>query len=136
MTIFYVMINFRVSFQILFGVVVFGIFHGLFFLPAILSVIGPLPYDSAKKMESTSKEADFGREEKDIPTVASHTNEAMSNGNTVHNGTNGAFVFNNFTPQTKDTANNNGAPVNTNSDDGTSNDTEPNGKVSIVEMHL
>jgi len=34
------------SFQIFTSVVIFGLFHGLAFLPVILSVVGPPPYDT------------------------------------------------------------------------------------------
>ena len=120
----------------MFGVVVFGVFHGLFFLPAVLSIIGPAPYDSAKKMESTSKEADFGREEgKDIPVVASHTNKAIENGNTVLPGKNGPFNLNNVEQSKNEPAANgiaNGTPGNS----GTENGTLSKGSISVVEMHL
>ena len=96
----------------------------------MLSIIGPSPYDTAKKMESTSKEADFGRESKEVPTVASHTNEAMeNNANKVHGGTDGPFILNNL-QQSKE------EPVNGFANGGIANDTARNGKVSVVEMHL
>lgn len=120
--------------------VVFGVFHGLFFLPAVLSIIGPAPYDSAKKMESTSKEAEFGREEgKDIPVVASHTNKAIENGNTVLPETNGPFILNNLEQTKNEPAVNgavngaiNGTPGNT----GTENGISSKGRISVVGMHL
>ncbi|CAG0886016.1 unnamed protein product [Cyprideis torosa] len=34
--------------KVFFGVVVFGLYHGLCFLPVLLSLIGPAPYDSAE----------------------------------------------------------------------------------------
>lgn len=117
--------------------VVFGVFHGLFFLPAVLSIVGPAPYDSAKKMESTSKEADFGREDsKDIPAVASHTNKAMENGNAVIPETNGPFILNNLEQSKKESAVNgavNGTPGNA---VRVENDTSSKARISVVEMHL
>jgi hypothetical protein len=101
----------------------------------VLSIIGPAPYDSAKKMESTSKEADFGREEnKDVSTVASRTNEAMESGNTGHARTNAPFILNNI-QKSKDVQPANVTAHGT-ANSGTVNDTEPSGKVSIVGMHL
>lgn len=41
--------KFIFSLQIFFLVVVYGLFHGLVFLPVVLSVLGPRPYDSAVK---------------------------------------------------------------------------------------
>ena len=38
-----------ICFQVFFLVVVFGLFHGLAFLPVLLSWIGPSPYLSADK---------------------------------------------------------------------------------------
>lgn len=37
-----------------FCVVVYGLFHGLCYLPVLLSVIGPAPYDSAQSYEDKS----------------------------------------------------------------------------------
>ncbi|XP_071537135.1 NPC intracellular cholesterol transporter 1 homolog 1b-like [Panulirus ornatus] len=37
---------FQSFFKIFFGVFVFGVFHGLLFLPVLLSLIGPAPYDT------------------------------------------------------------------------------------------
>jgi hypothetical protein len=140
-------------FQILFGVVVFGVFHGLFFLPAMLSIVGPAPYDTAKKMESTSKEADFGRD----PTVASHANEAMENDKKVGEATDGPFVLNNVQQKKDEPVNGsvNGDVVNGDVVDGGianggiandaahanvtahANEAAPkNGRISVVEVHL
>ena len=38
-------------FKVFFCVVAYGLFHGLCYLPVILSVIGPAPYDSAQSHE-------------------------------------------------------------------------------------
>ncbi|XP_028417678.1 patched domain-containing protein 3-like [Dendronephthya gigantea] len=125
---------FTTFFRILFGVVVFGVFHGLFFLPAILSMIGPAPYESAKKMESTSKEADFGRKERnDIENVASHSNEAIETGTEVYPVKNGGpFILNNMQQTNNETL----AAANAGVDAEGAKDTKPNGRISVVEMHL
>lgn len=47
-----------VHFQVFVTVVIFGLFHGLVYLPVILSWVGPAPYDTAdpvsKPRESTT----------------------------------------------------------------------------------
>ena len=87
-------------------------------------------------MESTSKEADFGQEEgKDIPVVASHTNKAIENGNTVLPEKNGPFILNNV-EQSKSEPAVNGVVNGTLGDSGTENGTLSKGRISVVEMHL
>ncbi|XP_072023872.1 patched domain-containing protein 3-like isoform X2 [Amphiura filiformis] len=46
---------FTTFFKIFLLVVIFGLFHGLVFLPVILSLIGPSPYLSAKPAEESGK---------------------------------------------------------------------------------
>lgn len=43
-------------FQVFFLVVVFGLFHGLAYLPAILSWLGPSPYLSADRRYQSESE--------------------------------------------------------------------------------
>jgi len=40
-----------VFFQVFFCVVLYGLFHALFYLPMLLSAIGPAPYESAQPQE-------------------------------------------------------------------------------------
>ena len=40
--------------QVFLGVVVFGLFHGLIFLPVILSLVGPAPYLTEEEIEKDS----------------------------------------------------------------------------------
>ena len=40
---------FFLTFQIFFGVCLFGLFHGLVFLPVFLSILGPKPYQNVFK---------------------------------------------------------------------------------------
>lgn len=42
---------FKTFFKVFFAVVAYGLFHGLCYLPVILSSIGPAPYDSAQSHE-------------------------------------------------------------------------------------
>ena len=42
--------------QVLSGVVLFGLFYGLAFLPVILSIIGPTPYAFAKERRNICQE--------------------------------------------------------------------------------
>lgn len=44
-------VNDRFFFQVFFCVVAYGLFHGLCYLPVLLSAIGPSPYDSARSHE-------------------------------------------------------------------------------------
>lgn len=46
--------------QVLSGVVIFGLFHGLAFLPIILSILCPSPYKSAIESTSTWQETKAG----------------------------------------------------------------------------
>ena len=55
------MFTFFVLFQLFFLVVVFGMFHGLVYLPVLLSLIGPNPYTSTH---------DGGVELENIPELA------------------------------------------------------------------
>lgn len=74
----------------------FGVFHGLVFLPALLSMIGPSPYLSAQQMESSSREADDGEngvKDKNVEPVQSYTNKVIANGNGIVPN-NEAFVIN------------------------------------------
>ncbi|XP_046852386.1 LOW QUALITY PROTEIN: patched domain-containing protein 3-like [Xenia sp. Carnegie-2017] len=76
-------------FRILFGVVLFGIFHGLFFLPTILSIIGPRPYDSAEEIESSSSSGHVSPKNKkneNTPSVPSQTNQGVQVEDNVSNG--------------------------------------------------
>lgn len=43
-----------IFFQVFFCVVLYGLFHGLCYLPVLLSAIGPSPYESAKSHEQKS----------------------------------------------------------------------------------
>ena len=104
-------------------------------------------------MESTSKEADFGRD----PTVASHANEAMENDKKVGEATDGPFVLNNVQQKKDEPVNGsvNGDVVNGDVVDGGianggiandaahanvtahANEAAPkNGRISVVEVHL
>ena len=46
-------------FQLFFLVIVFGLFHGLVFLPALLGLIGPSAYSHVKSTTTTTSEEDF-----------------------------------------------------------------------------
>ena len=73
----------------MFGVVLFGIFHGLFLLPAILSIIGPRPYDSAEEIESSSSSGHVSPKNKkneNTPSVPSQTNQGVQVEDNVSNG--------------------------------------------------
>lgn len=43
--------------QVLSGVVIFGLFYGLAFLPVILSIIGPAPYTFARERRNLCQES-------------------------------------------------------------------------------
>jgi len=45
---------FKTFFKVFFCVVLYGLFHGLCYLPVLLSAIGPSPYESAKSHEQKS----------------------------------------------------------------------------------
>ena len=71
------------NFQIFFLVVIFGLFHGLIFLPVLLSLIGPDSHHSKK--ESEDSDADPDPEKKtnpdsisEAPTKKTETNQAFS----------------------------------------------------------
>ncbi|CAG0885312.1 unnamed protein product [Darwinula stevensoni] len=49
---------FSTFFKIFFGVVIFGLYHGLCFLPVILSLVGPSPYGIAHKKHLTKTPPD------------------------------------------------------------------------------
>ena len=49
-------LHLRFFFKIFFLVVVFGLYHGLVFLPVVLSLIGPSPIKSAHANKSTVEE--------------------------------------------------------------------------------
>ncbi|XP_046844152.1 patched domain-containing protein 3-like isoform X2 [Xenia sp. Carnegie-2017] len=51
---------FMTFFKVLSGVVIFGLFHGLVFLPIILSILNPSPYKSALKITSSFGETGTG----------------------------------------------------------------------------
>ncbi|XP_046861198.1 patched domain-containing protein 3-like [Xenia sp. Carnegie-2017] len=71
-------------FKILFGVIIFGMFHGLIVLPVILSIIGSSPYDLAEKMENSSMSGNVSQEQNiNTLTVLSHTNEGLQDGDDV-----------------------------------------------------
>ena len=46
-------------FQLFFLVIVFGLFHGLVFLPALLGLIGPSAYSHVKSTTTTTSKEDF-----------------------------------------------------------------------------
>ncbi|XP_055956287.1 patched domain-containing protein 3 [Patella vulgata] len=48
--------GFSLFFRVFFSVVVFGLFHGLCYLPVVLSWVGPAPYDSALPTKSQDVE--------------------------------------------------------------------------------
>ena len=47
--------------QVFFGVVVFGLFHGLIFLPVLLSLVGPAPYLTEDEMKKDSDNTTHGQ---------------------------------------------------------------------------
>ena len=47
--------------QVFFGVIMFGLFHGLIFLPVILSLVGPAPYLAEEEMEKDSDSTAHGQ---------------------------------------------------------------------------
>lgn len=47
------------SFQIFFGVVLFGLYHGLVFLPVFLSLLGPQPYPTSMQDHNNSAEEEM-----------------------------------------------------------------------------
>eukprot|EP00058_Branchiostoma_floridae_P007566 XP_002593054.1 hypothetical protein BRAFLDRAFT_74381 [Branchiostoma floridae] len=55
---------FQTFFKVFFGVVLFGLWHGLVFLPVICSLIGPAPYhtSSDNKMDQSEKKDDIVEE--------------------------------------------------------------------------
>ena len=50
--------SFKAFFKVLFLVVVFGLFHGLVFLPVLLSVVGPRAYGVASNAEQQQSHAE------------------------------------------------------------------------------
>ena len=50
---------FTLFFQLFFLVIVFGLFHGLVFLPALLGLIGPSAYSHVKSTTTTTSKEDF-----------------------------------------------------------------------------
>ncbi|XP_078600585.1 patched domain-containing protein 3-like [Branchiostoma floridae x Branchiostoma japonicum] len=52
---------FQAFFKVFFGVVLFGLWHGLVFLPVICSLIGPAPYNTSldKKTDQSEKKEDI-----------------------------------------------------------------------------
>lgn len=94
-------------------------------------MIGPASYDSAEKMESTSKEANFERKENN-KNVASYSNGAIETGTEVYPVKNGGpFVLNNV-QQTK----NETFAANAVADAGGTQENKSNGEISVVEMRL
>ncbi|XP_013382604.1 protein patched homolog 1 [Lingula anatina] len=69
---------FQVFFKVFFGVVVYGLFHGLIYLPVILSWLGPAPYLSAiKEAEEEEAEDKLRMENGGIATVQGYENHVM-----------------------------------------------------------
>lgn len=52
--------------QIFFGVFIFGVFHGLVFLPVLLSLIGPAPYNTSPAAALDSEKISGYSSEKEL----------------------------------------------------------------------
>ena len=48
------------NFQLFFGTVLFGLWHGLVLLPVLLSVIGPAPYPTARSNNTPTSKVNSG----------------------------------------------------------------------------
>lgn len=79
--------------QVFFAVVLFGLFHGLCYLPVLLSAIGPAPYESARDHKS-EKQHGSGRSSPVHPVRAEDNKglEIESKNNTNENQPNGYYI--------------------------------------------
>ena len=66
---------FKVFFKIFFLVVVFGLFHGLVFLPVVLSLIGPPPIATESVEHDETKSEEKGKELERTESVSTITSE-------------------------------------------------------------
>lgn len=60
------------SFQIFFLVTLFGLFHGVVFLPVVLSLVGPEPYNHGDEVSRTPKSVianEIGNGSEDVKTL-------------------------------------------------------------------
>ena len=71
---------FLTFFKIFFLVVVFGLFHGLVFLPVILSLIGPKPYDLSGS-DKDEKMIEMKEEKEKLKNDHDNENESPPNAN-------------------------------------------------------
>ena len=77
MLIFLKLVYLPLSWQIFFLVVIFGLFHGLVYLPVLLSWIGPSAYTTADRRYKGDDEDNQGTDSNKNAALQGHDNLAM-----------------------------------------------------------